>query len=203
MYKRVYQDKLEQSLTAIANSYMGLLFPEDLPERIKAFLGCERDFPYISADETIGLFYIFGKKDGISSNLETTQILQLCGKTVRDFDRAINQYRTNTLSTNSEFTRSKYLNRQLQITVEMRERPRSEKLYSDPFIITDSLIQHISFHNEKYFFQVYGPLKEHEVVSDLRESLLGRMVMVGFNRQDQKGVPFTHPLIPLFIHLRA
>jgi len=190
------------TLTAFANSYMGLLFPEDLPERIKAFLAGKKDFPYISAEEIIGLFYIFGKQRGISSELETAQILQLCGKTVREFDKAVVQYKTNVLSIDSNFTRSRYLKRQLQITVEMRERPTSEKLYKDPVIVTDSIIQHISFHNEKYFFQVYGPLKEQEVVKELHRSLLGRVVMVGFNREGEKSVPFAHPLVPLFTHLR-
>jgi hypothetical protein len=181
---------------------MGLLFPEDLPERIKTFLVGKRDFPYISADEIIGLFYIFGKQKEISSGIETAQILQLCSKTVRDFDRAIAQYRSNVLSLDSSFTRSKYLKRQLQISVEMKGRFTSEKLYKDPIIVTDSIIQHISFHNEKYFFQVYGPLKEQEVVRDLHKSLLGRIVMVGFNREGEKSIPFIHPLIPLFAHLR-
>ena len=190
------------SLTAFANSYMGLLFPEDLPERIKVFLAGKRDFPYISADEIIGLFYIFGKQKEISSGIETAQILQLCGKTVRDFDKAIAQYRTNVVSMDSNFTISKYLKRQLQITVDMKERSTSDKLYKDPVIVTDSIIQHISFHNEKYFFQVYGPLKEQEVVKDLHMSLLGRVVMVGFNRESEKSIPFAHPLIPLFTHLR-
>jgi hypothetical protein len=189
-------------LTALANSYMGLLFPEDLPERIKAFLAGKREFPYISADEIIGLFYIFGKQKEISSGIETAQILQLCGKTVRDFDRAIAQYRTNVFSIDSSITRGKYLQRQLQITVDMKESTTSEKLYKDPIIVTDSIIQHISFHNEKYFFQVYGPLKEQEVVKDLHTSLLGRVVMVGFNREGEKSVPFVHPLVPLFTHLR-
>jgi hypothetical protein len=190
------------TLTAFANSYMGLLFPEDLPERIKAFLAGEKEFPYISADEIMGLFYIFGKQKGISSEIETAQILQLCGKTVRDFDKAIAQYKMNVLSIDSNFTRSKYLKRQLQITVEMKGRSTSEKLYKDPVIVTDSIIQHISFYNEKHFFQVYGPLKEHEVVKDLHRSLLGRVVMVGFNREGEKNIPFTHPLVPLFTHLR-
>jgi hypothetical protein len=190
------------TLTAFANSFMGLLFPEDLPERIKAFLAGKREFPYISADEIIGLFYIFGKQKEISSGIETAQILQLCGKTVRDFDKAIAQYRTNVFSMDSNFTRSKYLKRQLQITVDMKERSTSDKLYKDPVIVADSIIQHISFHNEKYFFQVYGPLKEREVVKDLHKSLLGRVVMVGFNRESEKSIPFAHPLIPLFTHLR-
>jgi len=190
------------TLTAFANSFMGLLFPEDLPERIKAFLAGKREFPYISADEIIGLFYIFGKQKEISSGIETAQILQLCGKTVRDFDKAIAQYRTNVFSMDSNFTRSKYLKRQLQIAVDMKERSTSDKLYKDPVIVTDSIIQHISFHNEKYFFQVYGPLKEQEVVKDLHMSLLGRVVMVGFNRESEKSIPFAHPLIPLFAHLR-
>jgi hypothetical protein len=190
------------TLTAFANTYMGLLLPEDLPERIKAFLAGKREFPYISAEEIIGLFYIFGKQKEISSGIETAQILQLCGKTVRDFDKAITQYRTNVYSLDSNFTRSKYLKRQLQITVDMKEGSTSEKLYKDPIIVIDSIIQHISFHNEKYFFQVYGPLKDQEVVRDLHTSLLGRVVMVGFNREGEKSIPFAHPLVPLYAHLR-
>jgi hypothetical protein len=181
---------------------MGLLFPEDLPERIKSFLAGEKEFPYISAEEIIGLFYIFGKQEGISSGIETAQILQLCSRTVQNFGRAIAQYKTNASSMDSNFTRSKYLKRQLQITVEMKGRTTAEKLYRDPIIVTDSIIQHISFYDEKCFFQVYGPLKEQEVVKDLYKSLLGRVVMVGFNREGEKNIPFTHPLIPLFTHLR-
>lgn len=181
---------------------MGLLFPEDLPERIKAFLAGKLDFPYISADEIIGLFYVFGKQKEISSGLETVQILQLCSKTVRDFDRGIAQYRASISPIDSKFTRSKYLKRQLQITVEMKGRSTSDKLYKDPIIVTDSVIQHVSFHNEKYFFQIYGPLQEREVVKDLHTDLVGRVVMVGFNREDEKSIPFAHPLIPLYTRLR-
>lgn len=198
MYKRVY--KSTYTLTGFANSYMGLLFPKDLPERIQAFLAGERDFPYISAHEIIGLFYIFGNQKE-NSGLEAAQILQICSKTVRDFGKGISQYRTNT-STDSNFTRSRYLKRQLQITAEMRGRSTSENLCKDPIIVTDSIIQHISYHNEKYFFQVYGPLKAHEIVRDLHRSLLGRVVMVGFNREDEKSIPFAHPLLPLFTRLR-
>ena len=179
---------------------MGLLFPEDLPERIKAFLAGERDFPYISAHEIIGLFYIFGNQKE-NSGLATAQILQICSKTVRDFGKGISQYRMD-ISIDSNFTRNRYLKRQLQITAEMKGRSTSERLYKDPIIVTDSIIQHVSFHNEKYFFQVYGPLKEHEIVRDLHTSLLGRVVMVGFNREDEKSIPFAHPLIPLFARLR-
>ncbi|HZD34404.1 MAG TPA: hypothetical protein VE130_04295 [Nitrososphaeraceae archaeon] len=198
MYKRVY--KVTYTLTGFANSYMGLLFPEDLPERIKAFLAGERDFPYISAHEIIGLFYIFGNQKE-NSGLATAQILQICSKTVRDFGKGISQYRMD-ISIDSNFTRNRYLKRQLQITAEMKGRSTSERLYKDPIIVTDSIIQHVSFHNEKYFFQVYGPLKEHEIVRDLHTSLLGRVVMVGFNREDEKSIPFAHPLIPLFARLR-
>jgi hypothetical protein len=84
----------------------------------------------------------------------------------------------------------------------MKGRSASDKLYKDPIIVTDSVIQHVSFHSEKYFFQIYGPLQEREVVKDLHTDLVGRVVMVGFNREDEKSIPFAHPLIPLYTHLR-
>ena len=108
---------------------MGLLFPEDLPERIKAFLAGEKEFPYISAEEIIGLFYIFGKQGVVSTGIETAQVLQLCGRTVQNFGRAIAQYKTNAASMDSNFTRSKYVKRKLQITVEIKVRTTQEKLY--------------------------------------------------------------------------
>jgi hypothetical protein len=33
----------------------------------------------------------------------------------------------------------------------------------------------------------------------MRKYLLGRMVMIGYNRKNERSLPFSHPLIPLYV----
>jgi len=63
-------------------------------------------------------------------------------------------------------------------------------------------MQHVSYYNQEYFFQIYGPLKGHELLKDLRNYLEGRMIMLGFNRKNEKHLPFQHPIIPLYVWLK-
>ena len=60
------------------------------------------------------------------------------------------------------------------------------------FIFSDYFLQ------EKYSFFLYGPLKDDELTHDIRNLLSGKIVMLGFNKE-QDELPFDHPIIPLYI----
>ena len=73
---------------------------------------------------------------------------------------------------------------------------KQNRLAADPAILSDCFAQHVAFYKQQYFFGLYGPLKENELIAGVRAALAGRMVMVCYNRrQEELG---SHPLIPVF-----
>ena len=81
---------------------------------------------------------------------------------------------------NSEFTRVKYLNRELQISVEKKEMLLAKIRY-----LMIQLYYQIVLLNmyltiiKNTFFKFYGPFKDCEVIKAMREYLVGRMIMIG------------------------
>ena len=59
----------------------------------------------------------------------------------------------------------------------------------------------MAFYKQDYFFGLYGPLKENELTADIRSALLGRMVMVCYNRKNEQALG-VHPLIPVYTWFR-
>jgi hypothetical protein len=184
---------------------MGMILPEDISYRVAEFIAERQNFPLIKNDELICIFYLYGKNSKVNGDQELKEVIDLAERTVAKMARDIEIYNNSPKAKmDSEFIRSKYINRGLQITVEEKNTTdiKGARVMKDPTILSDCFAQHISYYNQEYFFQIYGPFTERELIKDIRKALVGRMVMVGFNRKDEKSLQFQHPLVPLYIWLR-
>ncbi|MGI0032254.1 MAG: hypothetical protein ACRD97_03165 [Nitrososphaeraceae archaeon] len=183
-----------------------MILPEDISERISAFISGKLDFPYVKKDELIAVLYLYGKNSTIISHPE--KVLTFAKKTVERLEHSIQNYRNGPKSFfDSEFSRNNYIRRQLQITVEKnninendKDRPNidNRRIVTDPVILSECFSQHVAFYYQKYSFFFYGPLKDDELTHDIRNLLSGKIVMLGFNKE-QDELPFDHPIIPLYI----
>lgn len=183
-----------------------MILPEDISERISAFISGKLDFPYVKKDELIAVLYLYGKNSTIISHPE--KVLTFAKKTVERLEHSIQNYRNGPKSFfDSEFSRNNYIRRQLQITVDKnninendKDRPNidNRRIVTDPVILSECFSQHVAFYYQKYSFFFYGPLKDDELTHDIRNLLSGKIVMLGFNKE-QDELPFDHPIIPLYI----
>jgi hypothetical protein len=185
---------------------MTMILPEDISERISAFISGKLDFPYVKKDELIAVLYLYGKNSTIISHPEN--VLTIAKKTVERLEHSIQNYRNGPKSFfDSEFSRNNYIRRQLQITVDKnninendKDRPNidNRRIVTDPVILSECFSQHVAFYYQKYSFFFYGPLKDDELTHDIRNLLSGKIVMLGYNKE-QDELPFDHPIIPLYI----
>jgi hypothetical protein len=191
-------------MAIVADSYMRIILPEDISTRIAEFMAGMRNFPFIRDNELICVFYLYGRNSKVNGEEEMKEVIDLAERTVANLSRDIEIYNNSPKAKmNSEFTRSKYINRGLQITIERKaDIVKEEQIMNDPAIQSDCFVQHMSYYNQEYFFHIYGPFRDSEVISNIRKHLVGRMVMLGYNRKDEKLLPFHHPLVPLYIWLR-
>lgn len=200
---------------------MTMILPDGIPSRISEFVSGERNFPFIEKDELVCIIYLYGKNRKVTGDMEIQEVSDLASRTARQIALEIENYRTSPGKIDSEFVRSKYINRQLQIVIEKRESQKASPApprqidessesavevkkmsYQDPSILSDCFSQHVSLHGQNHFFELFGPFKDSDLISDVRQSLSGRMVMMGFNRRDESELPFQHPLIPLYVRFR-
>jgi hypothetical protein len=190
-------------MTVISDSYMRMILPEDIQYRLSEFIAGRQKFPFIRNDELMCIFYLYGKKNGVRSDKESNEVMNIAENTVINLRRDTEAYNDSPKSKmDSQFIHSKFLNRELQVTVEEKKHVSKERILNDPVIISDSFAQHVSYYNQEYFFQLYGPLREYDLINDVRKHLLGRMVMLGFNRKDEKSLPFQNAFIPLYVWIR-
>jgi hypothetical protein len=47
--------------------------------------------------------------------------------------------------------------------------------------------------------EIYGPLRDSQLTSDIRSALAQRMVMVCYNRKGAQETRLVHPLIPVYV----
>ena len=190
-------------MTIISDSYMRMILPEDISNRLSEFIADRQNFPFIRNDELMCIFYLYGKKSGVRYDKEYSEVMNLAENTVIKLRRDIETYNDSPkLKLDSQFIRSKFINRELQVTIEEKKSVSKERILNDPVLISDCFVQHVSYYNQEYFFQLYGPLREYDLINDVRKYLLGRMVMLGFNRKDEKSLPFQNAFIPLYIWIR-
>ena len=182
---------------------MRMILPEDTSYRLSEFIAGRQNFPFIRNEEVMCIFYLYGKKNGVGYDKERNEVMNLAENTVTNLRRAIETYNESAKSKmDSQFIHSKIVKRELQVTVEEKKRVSKERILNDPVIISDCFAQHVSYYNQKYFFQLYGPLREYDLINDVRKHLLGRMVMLGFNRKDEQSLPFQNAFIPLCVWIR-
>ncbi len=190
-------------MTIISDSYVRMILPEDISYSLSEFIAGRQNFPFITNDELICIFYLYGRKNGVRSDKESNEVISLAESTVINLQRDIEAYKNSPRSkNNSQFIYNKFINRELQIAVEEKKHVSKERILNDPVIMSDCFAQHVSYYNQEYFFQLYGPLRECDLINDVRKYLLGRMVMLGFNRKDEQSLPFQNAFIALYVWIR-
>jgi hypothetical protein len=178
---------------------MAMVLPDDISRRIGEFIAGRRSFPFIGLDELACVMYLYGK-DGKVGDKEVEQVSSLAQKTASQMSQDIDIYVNSSAGKlDPEYIRSKYVNRQLQLAVEKKD---GERISSDPAILSDCFAQHVAYYKQDYFFELYGPLKDGELTSDIRPALSGRMVMTCYNRKDAKETGVSHPLVPVYVWFR-
>jgi hypothetical protein len=189
-------------MVIVADSYMGMFSPEDIPCRITRFLSGNIGFPFIKEDEIMATFYLFGKDNGVNGDMEILAATDLTRRTIEQLSRDIRMLYNMPNKMNHDFIRENYARRALQVSIEVQNDNSfklseiNKRIATDPTILTSCFEQHIAYHKQDYFFELFGPLKENQIPASLRKKLQGRMLLLGFNAEDSKSLPFKNTLIP-------
>ena len=157
-----------------------------------------QNFPFVRRDELMCLMYLYGKNSGIRNESEAGEAGALAQQTAVQLGHEIDIYvNSSSGKLDSEYIKSKYVNRQLQLAVEKKN--VDGRISGDPAIIADCFAQHAAYYRQGYSFELYGPLKDSELTSDVRPALTGRMVMVCYNKKSAQDTGLAHPLIPVYV----
>lgn len=179
---------------------MAMVLPEDVAERMAAFMAGRLAFPFIGKDELVCLMYLYGRAGGVKDS-EVEQVAGLAQRTAGQMAVDVESYDVHG-RLDPEFIKSRYLNRELQLAVDNSGTQGQRRLLgADPAAIADCFAQHVAYYKQDYFFGLYGPLKERELTADTRTALAGRMVMVCYNRKSEAELGM-HPLIPVYVWFR-
>ncbi len=179
---------------------MGLFMPPDISSRISKFLAGSLDFPFVNKDELMAAFYLFGKDYGVTGEAEAQNVKDLARKTVEQVARDIRLYTSAPKKMDASFTRENYTKRSLQIAVDNAgsRQELDKRVARDPAILSDCFAQHIAYHQQGYFFELFQPFTSNQLPSRLLHRLKGRMLLLGFNAKDRQTLPFTSSLQPFF-----
>ena len=182
---------------------MSIIFPRDIIQRLQQFMCGKIEFPFIKKDELISIFFLYGMRTRINGCDEISQAFDLAERTALNLDRLIQSLSHNRdARVNSEFIRCQFVNRTLQIVGAKRQSTFYFDASHDPVILSNSFANHVSYYNHDYFFQLYGPLLKEQVIKEAQEYLVGRIVLIGYNRKDEKDLPYASPLSPLYIYMK-
>jgi len=181
----------------LADSYMGVFMPADLPRRVMEFMAGRTGFPFIKRDELIGIFYLFGKDQGVPE-AEVAQASGLAQKTAERVAADIRLYRMTPAKLEPAFTRQNYTKRSLQVVVDSAGdfTEVDRRVAADPAILADCFAQHVSHYHQDFFFELFGPIESGLLPENARTRLAKRMVLIGCNAKDRKALPYPSPLEP-------
>jgi hypothetical protein len=183
----------------IIDSYMAMILPDDIADRISGFISGKLNFPFVGSDELMCIMYLYGKNNTIKEH-EIDEVNGLAQHTASQLSQEIEicmNSSSNKLET--EYIRSRYINRELQLAVERKAHDIKKRITGDPAIISDCFVHHVAYYKQDYFLELYGPLKESEITSDIRSALVDRMIMVCYNRKEAQETGLDHPLIPVYV----
>jgi hypothetical protein len=177
---------------------MGIFMPADISLRIKRFMAAKVDFPFIKKDEMMAAFYLFGKDYGVLEP-EVKAATDIAKRTVEQVARDIRLYTATPQKLDVRFTRENYTKRSLQIVVDSgAQADVDRRVAGDPTILSDCFAQHIAYHKQEFFFELFQPFKADQIPAALKGRLEGRMLLLGFNIKDSHSLPFKSSLQPFF-----
>lgn len=183
----------------VIDSYMAMILPDDIAERISGFIAGKRNFPFVGPDELMSIMYLYGRNSKIGEG-EIDEVSSLAQHTASQMGQEIDIYsNSSTSKLETEYIRSKYINRELQLAVERKLQDVKKRIAGDPAIISDCFAQHVAYYKQDYFLELYGPLRDSQLTSDIQSPLAHRMVMVCYNRKGVQETQLAHPLIPVYV----
>jgi hypothetical protein len=186
----------------VIDSYMAMILPDDMAERISGFIAGKRSFPFVGHDELMSIMYLYGRNSRVSKS-EIEEVSSLAQHTASQLGQEIDIYINSSASKlDTEYIRSNYINRELQLTVERKPQDVKKRIAGDPVIISSCFAQHVAYYRQDYFLELYGPLRDSQLTSDIRSVLADRMVMVCYNRKGAHEIRLAHPLIPVYVWFR-
>ncbi|HEX7032000.1 MAG TPA: hypothetical protein VF172_03275 [Nitrososphaera sp.] len=184
-------------MPVVSDSYMGIFMPPDISFRVKQFMAGQVDFPFIKREEIMAAFYLFGKDYGVVGSTEVKAATDIARSTVEQVARDIRLYSSNPQKMDPSFTRENYTRRSLQIVVDSgMQTDLDMRVAGDPAILSDCFAQHIAYHKQGFFFELFQPFKAEQLPPVLRSRLEGRMLLLGFNVKDREALPFKSSLQP-------
>ena len=184
---------------------MGIFTPIDISDRIIQFIEKKIEFPFIKEDEIVGIFYLFGKDNKVTSELEMLSVRNIAKKTMEQQTRNIkifHEFKENKLD--SEFIREEYNKRILQISIEEQMYLSSpshlrSRIVGDPTIQSNCFEQHIAYYKQDYFYELFKqPFKKTEIPFHLINKLERRMLMLCYNVSDSSKLPYNNTVYPFF-----
>ena len=183
----------------VIDSYMAMILPDDVAERISEFIAGKRNFPFLDPDELMCIMYIYGRNNRIKER-EIDEVSSLAQHTASQLGQEIDIcMNSSSGKLETEYIRSKYINRELQLAVERKPQDIKKRIARDPAIISDCFVNHVAYYKQDYFLELYGPLKDSELTADIRLALADRMIMVCYNRKGAQETRLVHPLIPVYV----
>jgi hypothetical protein len=191
-------------MVVVTDSFMGIFTPMDIPSRIIQFIEKKIEFPFIKEDEIVGIFYLFGKDNKVTSELEILSVRNIAKRTMEQQARNIkifHEFKENKLD--SEFIREEYNKRILQISIEEQmsssSSTQSYRIAGDPTIQSNCFEQHIAYYKQDYFYELFKqPFKKTEVPAHLINKLEKRMLMLCYNVSDSSKLPYNNTVYPFF-----
>jgi len=191
-------------MVVVTDSFMGIFTPMDIPSRIIQFIEKKIEFPFIKEEEIVGIFYLFGKDNKVTSDLEILSVRNIAKRTMEQQARNIkifHEFKENKLD--SEFIREEYNKRILQISIEEQMSSsfstQSYRIAGDPTIQSNCFEQHIAYYKQDYFYELFKqPFKKTEVPAHLINKLEKRMLMLCYNVSDSSKLPYNNTVYPFF-----
>ncbi len=179
---------------------MGIFLPPDISVRIKQFMVAKMDFPLLKKDESLAVFYLFGKDYKVIGESEVSAVNDLAKRTVEQVARDIRLYITMPQKMDARFTRENYTKRSLQIVVDSGgwQPDVDMRVAGDPIILSDCFAQHVAYYRQDFFFELFQPFKTEQLPQALEYKLEGRMLLLGFNIKNSQLLPFKGPLSAFF-----
>jgi hypothetical protein len=188
----------------INDSYMGMFMPPDIQSRVLDFVDGNLPFPFIREDELVGIFFLFGKDNKVSSEIEILSAKDLARKGMDQITREVRMCHNMSNRTVVEFIKENYTRRVLQISVELNNSLNKgdfnirKRISGDPTILMNCFAQHIAHYRQDYFFELLNPFRSTQVPDRLREKLELRMLLLGFNTKNADSLPYPSTLVPFF-----
>jgi hypothetical protein len=188
----------------INDSYMGMFMPPDIQSRVLDFVDGNLPFPFIREDELVGIFFLFGKDNKVSSEVEILSAKDLARKGMDQITREVRLCHNMSNRSVVEFIKENYTRRVLQISVELNNSLNKgdfnirKRISGDPTILMNCFAQHIAYYRQDYFFELLNPFRSTQVPDHLREKLELRMLVLGFNTKNADSLPYPGTLIPFF-----